>query len=80
MILAKVLGSYLLGEPQGEYYKIETIKTLHIYISAYQHIIRSYMILRKYSIFWGVFYEGSGERGGCQNMCQTIKRRKGIVV
>ena len=29
-------SSYLLGEPLGEYHKIETVKTLNIYISAYQ--------------------------------------------
>ena len=50
------------------------------------------MQLRKYRIFWGVLYEGGGEkRGGTQSMCQTtmkedigttrrLKRRKGIVV
>ena len=41
MTLAYVLGdtcSYLLGEPLGEYRDIETIKTLNIYISAYQEL------------------------------------------
>ena len=36
----------LLGEPLGQYQKIETIKTLNIYISTYLPIIRSYMKLR----------------------------------
>ena len=36
---------HLLGEPLGEYHKIETIKTLNIYFSAYQAIIRTYMKL-----------------------------------
>ena len=43
MILAQVLGdtcSYLSGEPLGGYYKIETIKTLNMHISAYQAIIK----------------------------------------
>ena len=38
MTLAYVLGdtcSYLLGELLGEYHKIETVKTLNLYISAY---------------------------------------------
>ena len=35
----------VLGEPLGEYRKIETLKRLNIYISAYQAIIRSYMKL-----------------------------------
>ena len=50
MILAHVLGgtcSYLLGEPLGKYHKIGTIKTLNIYISAYQANTRSYMKLLK---------------------------------
>ena len=34
---------YLLGEPLGKYHKIETLKRLNIYISAYQAIIRSSM-------------------------------------
>ena len=37
--------SYLLGEPLGKYHKIESIKTLNIYISAYKAIITSYMQL-----------------------------------
>ena len=46
MILVYVLGdtcSYLLVGPLSKYHKIETIKTLIMYISAYQDIIRSYM-------------------------------------
>ena len=37
---------HLLGEPLGEYHKIESIKTINIYISAYQAILSSYMKLR----------------------------------
>ena len=33
----------LLGEVLGAYHKIETIKTLNIYISVHQAIIRSYV-------------------------------------
>ena len=40
------LKSYLLGGPLGEDQKIETLKRLNKYISAYQTIIRSYMKLR----------------------------------
>ena len=32
----------LLGEPLGNYHKIDSIKPLNIYISAYQAIIRSH--------------------------------------
>ena len=42
-----VLGdtcSYLLGELLGEYHKIETIKTLNIYISTYGAIIRLFTV------------------------------------
>ena len=42
MILASVLGdtgSFLLGEPQGKYHKIETIKPLNIYILAYHQTL-----------------------------------------
>ena len=31
----------------------------------------------KYRIFRGVFYEGVGERGGRQNMCQTFNNERG---
>ena len=52
--------SNFLGEPLGEYHKLETLKTLNIYILAYQAIIRS--CAEKYRIFWGVFYEGGGDK------------------
>ena len=48
MILDYFLGDtclYLLGEYLGNYQKIETLKGLNIYISAYQAINRSYMKL-----------------------------------
>ena len=35
----------------------EAIKTLYVYILVYWAIFRSYIKLRKYRIFWGVFYE-----------------------
>ena len=45
---------YLLGEFLGKYRKIETIKTLNIYISANQAIIRSYMKHNSTSLFSSV--------------------------
>ena len=35
-------NNYLIGELLGEYHKVETIRTLNIYISAYQAIIASF--------------------------------------
>ena len=36
----KIKNQDLLGEPLGKYHKIEALKRLNIYISAYQAIIR----------------------------------------
>ena len=43
--VVKRINEYLLGEPLGKNYKIETLKRLNIYILAYQAIIRSCMKL-----------------------------------
>ena len=49
----------LLGELLGEYHKNETKKTKNI---IYYKYIYSGVKTEKYRIFWGVFYEGGGER------------------
>ena len=42
---------YLIGKLLGEYHKNKTVKSINIYISAYQAILRSYMKLRN-TISW----------------------------
>ena len=49
-------STYLLGAPLGKYHKIETLKRLNIYISAYQAIIRSYMKLRNTELWFCTYF------------------------
>ena len=70
------LGETLLGEPLGKNHKIETIKTLNIYISSYQAIIRSYM---KQYIYW-VFFSILGYLPrGSPNKYEHLSPRWNIV-
>ena len=52
--------------------------TIYIYFGLLGHL---HLLLEteKYRIFWGVLYEGGGERTreGGQNMCQTLNNRRG---